>query len=285
MTTAASVAIVVVALHVAITRKHSPHDDPPHIQPLDFAKPKELITPSPPQLTKQHVLRILDDISRRMTHVVSQLTDFEARIREEAVQSGRIFTGEELAEYLAEQFEQAMVTVEREVYATFRTTESEVNYAIRKFQSEQDTEVLDALARTQELHRAMSGGNYSDVEIPGDLTLSKVKSIFWWNMLLVLVMEETMEALNVAMEQVCLEVAALCVDDKEEAIGERYGKRADDVSLKIQKKYGLSRLVLQAAIAKFQHDARFMNAMSALQQEQADRFAVASSIFDEDSIA
>ncbi len=54
-------------------------------------------------------------------------------------------------------------------------------------------------------------GGVSDVEVPADLTLQKFISI----------MEETMEALNVAMEEVCLEVKEANPENKEDAINQK----------------------------------------------------------------
>lgn len=129
-------------------------------------------------------------------------------------------------------------------------------------------------------------------------------------------MQETMESLNVAMEEVCLEVKELDSDNKEEAINERYAitlgvafdiylrcrcykvltlskiveigfsspsryvKRAETLSAEIHAQHGLTREVLQAAMMKYQQEPSFLMAMTELQQQQAERFAAAASIFN-----
>lgn len=131
-------------------------------------------------------------------------------------------------------------------------------------------------------------------------------------------MQETMESLNVAMEEVCLEVKELDSENKEEAINERYVvlssirlslvpsiitlqllqasnnvgnygnwlsphryvKRAETLSAEIHAQHGLTREVLQAAMMKYQQEPSFLMAMTELQQQQAERFAAAASIFN-----
>lgn len=60
----------------------------------------------------------------------------------------------------------------------------------------------------------------------------------------------------------------------------RYVKRAETLSTEIHAKHGLTREVLQAAMMKYQQEPSFLMAMTELQQQQAERFAAAASIFN-----
>lgn len=89
-----------------------------------------------------------------------------------------------------------------------------------------------------------------------------------------------MEALNVAMEQVCLQVKQLNPENPEEAINERYEQQADLLSSEIHAKYGLTRELLQAAMGRYQQDPAFLAVMTELQQQQSQRFAAAAAVFE-----
>ncbi|KAG6968785.1 hypothetical protein JG687_00001224 [Phytophthora cactorum] len=223
-----------------------------------------------PNLHKEQLLSILETICTQMGQVVMQLAKLEAKIRQESSQSGRSLPEDQLASYLMGQFEEAMKAIESQVYAKFQTTEDEVKVATEYFEEEDDKDVGNAVAKLQELYRVMTGGGFSDVEVPAELTLTKFIEI----------MQETMESLNVAMEEVCLEVKELNPDNKEEAINQRYVKRADNLSAEIHAKHGLTREVLQAAMMKYQQEPAFLMAMTELQQQQAERFAAAAAIFN-----
>ncbi|POM72033.1 Hypothetical protein PHPALM_11325 [Phytophthora palmivora] len=223
-----------------------------------------------PNLHKEQLLSILETICTQMGQVVMQLAKLEAKIRQESSQSGRSLPEDQLASYLMGQFEEAMKAIESQVYAKFQTTEDEVKVATEYFEEEDDKDVANAVAKLQELYRVMTGGGFSDVEVPAELTLTKFIEI----------MQETMESLNVAMEEVCLEVKELNPDNKEEAINQRYVKRADNLSAEIHAKHGLTREVLQAAMMKYQQEPAFLMAMTELQQQQAERFAAAAAIFN-----
>ncbi|KUG01626.1 hypothetical protein AM587_10004735 [Phytophthora nicotianae] len=223
-----------------------------------------------PNLHKEQLLSILETICTQMGQVVMQLAKLEAKIRQESSQSGRSLPEDQLASYLMGQFEEAMKAIESQVYAKFQTTEDEVKVATEYFEEEDDKDVANAVAKLQELYRVMTGGGFSDVEVPSELTLTKFIEI----------MQETMESLNVAMEEVCLEVKELNPDNKEEAINQRYVKRADNLSAEIHAKHGLTREVLQAAMMKYQQEPAFLMAMTELQQQQAERFAAAAAIFN-----
>lgn len=223
-----------------------------------------------PNLHKDQLLSILDTICAQMGQVVMQLAKLEAKIRQESSQSGRALPEDQLASYLMGQFEEAMKAIESQVYAKFQTTEDEVKVATEYYEEEEDKDVANAVTKLQDLYRVMMGGGFSDVEVPEDLTLQKFVNI----------MHETMESLNVAMEEVCLEVKELNPDNKEDAINQRYVKRADALSAEIHAKHGLTREVLQAAMMKYQQEPAFLMAMTELQQQQAERFAAAASIFN-----
>ncbi|CAH0518905.1 unnamed protein product [Peronospora belbahrii] len=223
-----------------------------------------------PNLHKEQLLSILETICTQMGQVVMQLAKLEAKIRQESSQSGRSLPEDQLASYLMGQFEEAMKAIESQVYAKFQTTEEEVKVATEYFEEEDDKDVANAVAKLQELYRVMTGGSFSDVEVPDELTLTKFIEI----------MQETMESLNVAMEEVCFEVKELNPNNKEEAINQRYVKRADNLSAEIHAKHGLTREVLQAAMMKYQQESAFLMAMTELQQQQAERFAAAAAIFN-----
>ncbi|EGZ21494.1 hypothetical protein PHYSODRAFT_313662 [Phytophthora sojae] len=227
-----------------------------------------------PNLHKEQLLSILETICTQMGQVVMQLAKLEAKIRQESSQSGRSLPEDQLASYLMGQFEEAMKAIESQVYAKFQTTEDEVKVATEYFEEDGDKDVANAVAKLQELYRVMTGGGFSDVEVPAELTLTKFIEI----------MQETMESLNVAMEEVCLEVKELNPDNKEEAINQRYVKRADNLSAEIHAKHGLTREVLQAAMMKYQQEPAFLMAMTELQQQQAERFAAAAAIFNGERI-
>ncbi|TMW57001.1 hypothetical protein Poli38472_002926 [Pythium oligandrum] len=223
-----------------------------------------------PNLHKDQLLSILETICSQMGQVVMQLAKLEAKIRQESSQSGRALPEDQLASYLMGQFEEAMKAIESQVYAKFQTTEDEVKIATEYYEEQEDKDVVNAVTKLQDLYRVMTGGGFSDVEVPEDLTLEKFIAI----------MHETMESLNVAMEEVCLEVKELNPDNKEDAINQRYVKRADALSTEIHAKHGLTREVLQAAMMKYQQEPAFLMAMTELQQQQAERFAAAASIFN-----
>ncbi|GLE01922.1 hypothetical protein PINS_up010760 [Pythium insidiosum] len=223
-----------------------------------------------PNLHKDQLLSILDTICSQMGQIVMQLAKLEAKIRQESSQSGRVLPEDQLASYLMGQFEEAMKAIESQVYAKFQTTEDEVKIATEYYEEQEDKDIANAVTKLQDLYRVMTGGGFSDVEVPEDLTLEKFIAI----------MHETMESLNVAMEEVCLEVKELNPDNKEDAINQRYVKRADALSTEIHAKHGLTREVLQAAMMKYQQEPAFLMAMTELQQQQAERFAAAASIFN-----
>lgn len=168
-----------------------------------------------------------------------QLAKLEAKIRQESSQNGRSLPEDQLASYLMGQFEEAMKAIESQVYAKFQTTEDEVKVATEYFEEEEDKDVANAVTKLQELYRVMTGGGFSDVEVPADLTLTKVMqqpicfmshfanctdehTYGLYDVQFIAIMQETMESLNVAMEEVCLEVKELDSENKEEAINERY---------------------------------------------------------------
>lgn len=223
-----------------------------------------------PNLHKDQLLSILETICSQMGQVVMQLAKLEAKIRQESSQSGRALPEDQLASYLMGQFEEAMKAIESQVYAKFQTTEDEVKIATEYYEEEEDKDVANAVTKLQDLYRVMTGGGFSDVEVPSDLSLEKFVAI----------MHETMESLNIAMEEVCLEVKELNPDNKEDAINQRYVKRADALSAEIHAKHGLTREVLQAAMMQYQQEPAFLMAMTELQQQQAERFAAAASIFN-----
>jgi hypothetical protein len=223
-----------------------------------------------PNLHKVQLLSILETICAQMGQVVMQLAKLEAKIRQESSQNGRSLPEDQLASYLMGQFEEAMKAIESQVYAKFQTTEDEVKVATEYFEEEEDKDVANAVAKLQELYRVMTGGGFSDVEVPADLTLTKFIAI----------MQETMESLNIAMEEVCLEVKELDPENKEDAINQRYVKRAETLSAEIHAQHGLTREVLQAAMMKYQQEPAFLMAMTELQQQQAERFAAAAAIFN-----
>lgn len=140
-----------------------------------------------------------------------QLAKVEAKVRQESAQSGRPLPEDQLASYLMGQFEEAMKAIEAQVYAKFQTNEEEVKLATEYYEEEEDKDVANAVTKLQDLYRVMTGGGFSDVEVPEDLTLEKFIAI----------MHETMESLNRAMEEVCLEVKELNPVNKEDAINQR----------------------------------------------------------------
>ncbi|CAK4661944.1 hypothetical protein LEN26_001449 [Aphanomyces euteiches] len=222
-----------------------------------------------PSLPKDQLLAILGVISTQMGQVVMSLAAIEQKIRQESAQSGRRLPEDQLAAYLMGQFEEAMKAIESQVYSKYNTTEQDVTVASDYYESIEDPEVHAELRKLRELHNLITGAGSLDVEIPEDLTLEKFLSI----------MEETMESLNVAMEEVCQEVKLLDPVDKEEAINQRYVKKADQLSNDIHQHHGLSREVLQAAMMKYQQEPAFLTRMAELQRVQAERFAAAGSIF------
>lgn len=223
-----------------------------------------------PSLKKEQLLTVLEAITTQMGQVVMQLAKLEARIRQESQQNGRALPEDQLATYLMGQFEEAMKAIENQVYTKHQTTEDEVKLATEYYEEAEDKEVKTAVSKLQELYRVMTGGGMSDVEIPESLTVEKFIEI----------MKETMESLNVAMEEVCLEVKELDPSNKEEEINQRYVKRADALSTEIHEKHGITREVLQAAMMKYQQEPSFLMTMAELQKTQAERFAAAASIFN-----
>ncbi|RHY35426.1 hypothetical protein DYB32_000099 [Aphanomyces invadans] len=204
-----------------------------------------------------------------MGQVVMSLAAIEQKIRQESSQSGRRLPEDQLAAYLMGQFEEAMKAIESQVYTKYNTSEQDVTVASDYYESIEDPEVHAELRKLRELHNLITGSGAVDVEVPEDLTLEKF----------LVIMEETMESLNVAMEEVCQEVKLLDPVDKEEAINQRYVKKADQLSNQIHQEHGLSREVLQAAMMKYQQEAAFLTRMAELQRIQAERFAAAGSIF------
>ncbi|KAF0719018.1 Aste57867_1338 [Aphanomyces stellatus] len=224
---------------------------------------------SAPSLPKDQLLAILSVISTQMGQVVMSLAAIEQKIRQESAQSGRRLPEDQLAAYLMGQFEEAMKAIESQVYTKYNTTEQDVTVASDYYESIEDPEVHAELRKLRDLHNLITGAGGMDVEVPDDLTLVKF----------LMIMEETMESLNVAMEEVCQEVKLLDPVDKEEAINQRYVKKADQLSNDIHQQHGLSREVLQAAMMKYQQEPAFLTRMAELQRVQAERFAAAGSIF------
>ncbi|KDO31363.1 hypothetical protein SPRG_03980 [Saprolegnia parasitica CBS 223.65] len=223
-----------------------------------------------PSLPKDQLLSILTIISTQMGQIVLSLANIEQKIRQESAQSGRSLPEDQLAAYLMGQFEEAMKAIEAQAYSKHNTSEDEVRIATEYYESVEDPEVHAAVGKLQELYRLITGAGAADVEVPEDLTLEKF----------LIIMEETMESLNVAMEEVCQEVKLLDPEDKEEAINERYVKKADQLSAQIHEQHGLSREILQAAMMKYQQEPIFLQRMTELQHIQSQRFAAAGSIFN-----
>ncbi|OQR99679.1 hypothetical protein ACHHYP_05088 [Achlya hypogyna] len=235
---------------------------------------RSIAAPAPPSalpsLPKDQLLSILTIISTQMGQIVLSLANIEQKIRQESAQSGRSLPEDQLAAYLMGQFEEAMKAIEAQAYSKHNTSEDEVRIATEYYESVEDPEVHAAVGKLQELYRLITGAGASDVEVPEDLTLEKF----------LIIMEETMESLNVAMEEVCQEVKLLDPEDKEEAINERYVKKADQLSAQIHEQHGLSREILQAAMMKYQQEPIFLQRMTELQHIQSQRFAAAGSIFN-----
>lgn len=103
-----------------------------------------------------------------------QLAKLEANIRQESSQSGRLLPEDQLASYLLGQFEEAMKVIEKQLYEKNQTTEGEVRTATEYYEEEGDKEVLEAVAKLQDLYRVMTGAAMTEAEVPSHLTLDKV---------------------------------------------------------------------------------------------------------------
>lgn len=68
-------------------------------------------------------------------------------------------------------FEDALKAAESAVYAEFETNEQQMKQATEFFEDEEDPDVVNAIAKLQELYRSVAGGS---VDIPSDVTLDKV---------------------------------------------------------------------------------------------------------------
>lgn len=260
-------AIAVIAIVYAVRKKYKIKKEVKQ----DEKRPEEVVNVRKvPNLDKEQLLAILETICTQMGQVVMQLAKLEANIRQESNQKGSPLPEDQLASYLMGQFEEAMKVIESQVYTKYQTTEEEVKIATEFFEEEEDKDIANSVSKLQELYRVMTGGGVSDVEVPADLTLDKF----------VKVMEETMEALNVAMEMVCREVKELNPENKEEVINQRYVQLADKKSSEIHAKYDLTREILHAAMMKYQQEPNFLTALTQLQQMQAERFANAAAIFE-----
>ncbi|DAZ97069.1 TPA: hypothetical protein N0F65_001253 [Lagenidium giganteum] len=261
----AASAIAALAIYLAYSAQSSPkRSDKDSKKSEDGAR-------EAPSLPKEQLLSILETICTQMGQVVMQLAKLEGKLRQESQQTGRPIPEEQLATFLMGHFDEAMKAIESQVYAKFQTTEDEVRASAEYFEEAGDKDVANAVAKLQELFRVMGGAEVeSTVEVPADLTLNKF----------IMIMQETMESLNVAMEEVCLEVKEQNPEHKEEVINQRYVQRAESLSTDIHAKHGLTREVLQAAMMKYQQEPAFLMAMTELQQQQAERFTAAASIFE-----
>jgi hypothetical protein len=74
---------------------------------------------------------------------------------EQAIKSQSNVPEEELATYMMQQFEQAMKTVENNVYAKYSTTEAEVQELAKTF--EDDAEFKAVVGKLQKLYAAIAG--------------------------------------------------------------------------------------------------------------------------------
>ena len=107
-----------------------------------------------------------------------QLAKLEANIRQESSQNGRSLPEDQLASYLMGQFEEAMKVIEKQLYGKYQTTEGEVKTATEYYEEEGDKEVLEAVAKLQDLYRVMTGAAITEAEVPDHLTLNKVRCHF-----------------------------------------------------------------------------------------------------------
>merc|ERR1719297_702969 len=132
-----------------------------------------------------------------MSQIVIQLAKIEQKVRQESVAAGKDIPEESLDAYLMNQFEEAMKAIESQVYKKYKTNEEEVQVAT-EFYSD-DKEVQAVVSKLKQLFRVITGQQEQmepTMDVPDDLTVEKMIEI----------MEETMEAMNVAMEETCEEV-------------------------------------------------------------------------------
>lgn len=223
---------------------------------------------SVPTVSKENLIVILDEITNQMSAVVVQLAKLEQKVRQESLAVGTPIPEDQLAAYLMSQFETAMKAVEENVYSKYSCKEEDIQLASEYYA--EDPDVAAVVQKLKQLFAVIMGQPLDTVEVPDDLTLEKVVEI----------MEETMEAMNVAMENTCAELRGQGMssdeNDFQNAVNQIYIKRAEEATSRVHEERGITRHVLQAAMIKYQQDPIFLRRMGELQAEQNERFQAAA---------
>ncbi|DBA05347.1 TPA: hypothetical protein N0F65_007509 [Lagenidium giganteum] len=227
----------------------------------------------PPSLPKRRLLDICEAICMEMADVVMELANTEAELIEEAKQSRLPVTQAQLAAYLMSQYHDALKRTECTVFAEFETTEEDVRASTQHYLEAGDMLIKNAVRKQRDLFEVMGGAEVVNrMAVPADLTLKKFIAI----------MQESAELLSAVMDEVCLEVKQQNPDNKEDAINQLYEKRGETVTNDLHAKHGVTREMLQAAMLSYQLEPAFLTAMTELEQQQADRFAAAKSVFQQE---
>jgi hypothetical protein len=210
-------------------------------------------------LTREKLISLFSDITRSMQAVVMQLAQME-----QAIKSQSNVPEEELATYMMQQFEQAMKTVENNVYAKYSTTEAEVQELAKTF--EDDAEFKAVVGKLQKLYAAIAGQQLVEAEVPEHLTMQKMVTI----------MEKLFEGMTQAMEEIVGGVRQEHGADASKeligkAISDQYNERVVSIRNAINKEYGISQEVLQAGMLKYQGEAEFATRMEELTQTQKEK--------------
>lgn len=210
-------------------------------------------------LDKERLCALFTDIVKHMQTIVMQLAHAEQQIKAQAD-----VPEDELAKYMMIQFENAMKTIELQLYEKYDTTEAEAQEVAKLH--EEDSDFKPIVKKLQAIYSAVSGQMVT-VDIPDFLTLELMSTI----------MEKIMQGMTFTMETLVNEVRAELGPDvgKEElvkVVNKQYTARVEALRNQLFDQSGLTQDVMQAALVKYQHNAEFAAKMEELTQAQKEKF-------------
>jgi len=226
-------------------------------------------------LTKEQTVQVIDEIVLHMSNVMMQLAKIEQKVRQESTQTGTSVPEDQLALYLAQNFEGSLKQISEQVYTKHQTTEEEVEDAVKVYG--EDENVRGSMFKLQQIIAVATGQPIESVKAadgstPEDIPLEKLMTI----------VEDTFDIMAQTMEETCEGILAEKIDKSKvgETLQTRYTQKADEQTLKIFEKYGISREAFHNATIKHGQDPEFLKKMQVLQERQAIRFKNATAALD-----
>jgi len=170
-----------------------------------------------------------------------------------------------LAQYLVEHFEATLREYSAQVFAEFGYDEDEVEEAAAFYEADGDARddgVVDACNALRQLY--INVGGSVDLDLPDDLTVDKMCAVF----------EEYMGAVVAAQAAFTAHLHALKARGAQVTTAElnetRQAKMQEQVGV-VLKKHGLSNLVFQAAIEKFNSHPTFQAKIAAVKANDPNK--------------